>query len=123
MKKSLLVCTVLSMAAALASAGPQPRSGTIVSQTSVACGEKKSKKQDLDLMCQQYVVRTTTTDYTVRQEKPANQALIPLSIPVEFTLDKNKMKFKANGKSYEYLVVGQAMAPTGTSQTSSASNP
>jgi hypothetical protein len=123
MKKSLLVCTVLSMAAALASAGPQPRSGTIVSQTSVACGEKKSKKQDLDLMCQQYVVRTTTTDYTVRQEKPANQALIPLSIPVEFTLDKNKMKFKANGKSYEYQVVGQAMAPTGTSQTSPASNP
>lgn len=123
MKKPLLVCAVLSVSAALASAGPQPRSGTIVSQTSVACGEKKSKKQDLDLMCQQYVVRTATTDYTVRQEKPVNQALIPLNIPVEFTLDKNKMKFKVNGKSYEYLVVGQAMPPAGASQTSSASNP
>ena len=29
---------------------------------------------------------------------------------VEFTLDKSKMKFKANGKSYEYMVVGQAAA-------------
>jgi len=123
MKKSVLVCTIISVSAALVSAGPQPRSGTIVSQTSVACGEKKSKKQDLDLMCQQYVVRTATTDYTVRQEKPAIQALIPLNIPVEFTLDKNTMKFKANGKSYEYLVVGQAMAPADATQTSYASKP
>lgn len=121
MKKSVFICAALSVAAALASAGPQ--SGIILSQTSVACGAKKSKKQDLDIMCQQYVVRTRTTDYTVRQEKPSNQALIPLNSPVEFTLDKSKMKFKANGKSYEYLVVGQAIAPEATAQSPSAPKP
>jgi len=31
---------------------------------------------------------------------PADKALIPFNTPVEFTLEKDKMKFKANGKSY-----------------------
>jgi hypothetical protein len=29
---------------------------------------------------------------------------------IEFTLDKDKMKFKANGKKYEYLVVSETAA-------------
>lgn len=112
MKKSLTLVAVLSLVPALTSGGPKPQAGTILSQTSVACGAKKSKKQDIDLMCQQYVVRSGGTDYTVRQEKPSDQTLIPLNTAIEFTLDKSKMKFKANGKSYEYLVVGQAAAST-----------
>ena len=40
--------------------------------------------------------------------KPADKALIPVNTPVEFTLDKDKMKFKANGKSYEYIIVSEA---------------
>lgn len=110
MKKSLFLGTAICLATSIAFAGPQPKSGAILSQTSVACGSQKSKKKDIDLMCQQYVVRSGATDYTVRQQKPSDQALIPLNTAVEFTLDKSKMKFKANGKSYEYLVVGQAAA-------------
>ena len=83
--------------------------GTIVSQTSVACGAKKSKNH-IDLLCQQYVVRSGTTDYTIRQPKPSDQTLIPLNTSIQFTLDKNKMKFKANGKSVEFIVVSQAAA-------------
>ena len=123
MKKSVVVCIVFSLSATLASAGPQKQSGVILSHTSVACGSQKSKKKDIDLMCQQYVVRTTTTDYTIRQQKPSDQAPIPLSITIEFTLDKNKMKFKADGKSYEYLILGQALAPAATAQPASAPKP
>jgi len=54
------------------------------------------------------VVRTTDTDYHIRQVKPTGKALIPVNTPIEFTLDKDKMKFKANGKSYEYLIVSEA---------------
>jgi hypothetical protein len=36
--------------------------------------------------------------------------LIPINTPIEFTLDKDKIKFRANGKSYEYLVVSEAAA-------------
>jgi hypothetical protein len=109
-KKSLGLFAALWLGVSISPAGPQPQAGTIISQNSVACGAKKSKKEDIDILCQQYVVRSGSTDYTVRQPKPSNQALIPINTPVEFSLDKNKMKFKANGKSFEFLVVAQAAA-------------
>ena len=108
MKKSLTLFAALLVSATVVSADPKPQPGTILSQTSVACGAKKSKKQDIDLMCQQYVVRSGTTDYTIRQPKPSDQNLIPLNTAIQFALDKNKMKFKVNGKSLEFIVVGQA---------------
>jgi bisphosphoglycerate-dependent phosphoglycerate mutase len=78
----------------------------------VACGSQiKNKKETAQVLCQEYVIRTETTEYHVRQEKPADKALIPVNTSVEFTLDKDKMKFKANGKKYEYLIVSESAAP------------
>jgi hypothetical protein len=110
MKKSLTVFAILYLAAAVAPAAPKPQPGTILAHTSVACGTKKSKKQDIDLLCQQYVVRSGSTDYTVRQPKPTEQDLIPINTAIEFRLDKNKMKFKVNGTSFEFIVISQAAA-------------
>lgn len=115
MNKSPTFIAALLLSTAVVFAGSEPQHGTIVSQTSVACGAKKSKSQDIDLLCQQYVVRSGTTDYTIRQPKPSDQSLIPLNTSIQFTLDKNKMKFKANGKSFEFIVVSQAAASS-TSQ-------
>jgi hypothetical protein len=121
MKKSLTLFAFLFLSAAVTSAGPQPQPGTIRSQTSVACGAKKSKKNDIDVLCQQYVLRSGTTDYTIRQPKPSDQTLIPINTAIQFTLDKNKVKFKVNGKSYEFIVVGQAAAsPSSATPASSA---
>jgi hypothetical protein len=108
MKKLVTFFAALLLSTAVVSAGPKPQPGTILSQTSVPCGTKKSKKQDIDLLCQQYVVRSATTDFTIRQPKPSDQTLIPLNTAVQFTLDKNKIKFKVDGKSHEFLVVSQA---------------
>jgi len=108
--RSLALFAALLLSASLGSAGPKPQPGTILSQNSVPCGAKKSKKQDIDLLCQQYVIRSGSTDYTIRQPKPADETLIPLNTAIQFTLDKNKMKFKVNGKSFEFLVVSQAAA-------------
>lgn len=113
MKKSLLTLAMISITTTFGFAGPPPQTGKVLSQTSVACGQKKSKKQSLDLMCQQYVIRSGAVDYTVQQAKPEDQTLISLNTPVEFKLDKSKMKLKANGKSYEFMVVSQAAAPAG----------
>ena len=88
-------------------AGEVPTSGTIVSEKSVDCGSKNNgKKSSTAIVCQQYLVRTSTTEYEVRQPKPSEQAIIPANSPIEFTLDKDKMKFKLNGKKYEFLIVG-----------------
>jgi len=107
MKKSLLVVAVLVVGATFSSAAEQPMAGTIVSEASVDCGTKKQgKKESTDLLCQQYTVRTATTEYKIRQQKPSDKTILPANTPIEFTLDKDKMKFKVNGKKYEYLIVG-----------------
>jgi len=106
MKKTILAVTVLVAGAAFSSANQPPMAGTIVSEASVDCGTKKQgKKESTDLLCQEYTVRTPTTEYKIRQEKPADKTILPANTPIEFTIDKSKMKFKANGKKYEYLIV------------------
>lgn len=120
MNKFLAVLAALILAAAAASAGPKPQSGTILSQTSVACGTKKSKKQDIDLLCHQYIVRSGITDYTIRQPKPDEQHIIPLNTPIQFTLDKNMIKFKANGTSFKFMVVSQAAASSADAKPASS---
>jgi hypothetical protein len=123
MKTFLTLSAALFLSVAVASSGPKPQSGNILSNTSVACGTKKSKKQEIDLLCQQYVIRSGTTDYTVRQPKPSDQTLIPLNTTVQFTLNKNKMKFKANGESFEFVVISQAASSSAaTTPAPSASN-
>jgi hypothetical protein len=89
-------------------AGNPPSTGTIVSESSVDCGTKGNKKKQTDLVCQEYVVRTTTTDYHVRQQKQKDEGLLPINASVEYTLDKDKMKLTVNGKKYEFLVVSEA---------------
>ena len=112
MKKPFLLAAVLLFGGILLHAANKPQTGTIISEKSVACGStlekgKKNKQTTVEVLCQEYVVRTAGTDYHIRQLKPADKALIPVSTPIEFTLDKDKMKFKANGKSYEYLIVSE----------------
>jgi len=121
MKEFLTVFIALLLGGAVAPAGPKPQPGTIISQTSVACGAKKSKKQDIDLLCQQYLLRSQSSDYTIRQPKPTEQELIPVNTAIQFTLDKNKMKFKANGTSFQFVVISQAAAPSGPATAGSSS--
>lgn len=120
MKKSLTVFAAILLVASVPAASPKPQPGTILSQTSVACGAKKSKKEEINLLCQQYVVRSGSTDYTIRQSKPSEQNLIPLNTAIQFTLDKNKMKFKVNGTSFEFIVVSQAAASSAAATPASS---
>jgi hypothetical protein len=117
MKRPFLLAAVLLFGATLVQAGNKPQFGTIISENSVPCGStvekgKKNKQMTVEVLCQEYVVRTAGTDYHIRQLKPSDKALIPVNTPIEFTLDKDRMKFKANGKSYEYLIVSEAADAT-----------
>jgi hypothetical protein len=110
--RKTLVLVAVAVLVGIPAAAKEPQAGTIVSESSVACGSQvKNKKQTSELLCQEYIVRAEGTEYHVRQEKPADKALIPVNTSVEFTLEKDKMKFKANGKKYEYLVVSETAAP------------
>lgn len=106
----LLVAMVLL--SSLASWAATQQSGTIVSEKSVDCGTKtKGKKSSTPVLCQQYAVHTDTTEYQIRQQKASSEAIIPANTPIEFTINKDKMKFTANGKKYEFLIVGTSTLP------------
>jgi hypothetical protein len=112
MKIRTLTLTVGILGGFTILAANAPQSGTIISEKSVECGMKnKGKKSSTEVMCQQYVVYTATTEYDIRQPKPSDQAIIPANSAIEFTIDKDKMKFKLNGKSYEFLIVGTSALP------------
>jgi len=122
MKKTFLLLTLaaLSMTAAAADKTMQ---GTLVSENLVACGSEAKGKKSTELMCQEYVIRTDTTEYHVRQEKESHKALLPVNAPVELTLKKDKMKFKVEGKEYEMLVVSESAVPAGAPAAAPAAAP
>lgn len=107
MKKGLFLLAAGVFFAPLVPAANTTQTGTVISENSVNCGSKGSKKK-LDLLCQDYVVRTASVEYHVRQQKPSDKALVPVNTTIAFTIDKDKIKFKIDGKSYEYVIVSEA---------------
>jgi hypothetical protein len=107
MRKTFLLLVMVALS--VAAAAKDKEMGTLMSENSVPCGsEAKSKKQTVSVMCQEYVIRTDTVEYHVRQEKEAHKAMLPVNAPVELQLNKDRMKFKVEGKSYEMLVVSKS---------------
>ena len=103
----LLLCALLLSASGLYAATPV--SGTIISMSSVDCGTKKqNKKESTALLCQQYIVHTATSEYKIQQAKSGDQQILHANTPIQFTIDKNKMKFKVDGKKYEFVIVSSA---------------
>lgn len=108
--KFVLIAFCLSTSIAFAE---QPQNAVVVSESSVDCGTKGERhKQTAELLCQEYVIHTETTEYHVRQPKQSNQALIPLNTNIQFTMNKDQMKFKANGKKYTFLVTSESALST-----------
>ena len=115
MKLKALALVAAILCASFSLAKNPPASGTIISQESVECGTKNhGKKSSTPILCHQYVVHTATAEYKIRQPKPSDSDLFPPNTPIQFTIDKSKMKFKVNDKSYEYLIVGTSALGTAT---------
>jgi len=113
--KAFLLASAL-LTACLSFAKNPPTPGTIISQKSVDCGTKHNgKKSSTPILCYQYTVHTDTVEYQIRQPKPQDTDIIPPNTPIQFTIDKSKMKFKYKDKGYEYLIVGtSALLPATT---------
>ena len=111
------VGTVLSLFAVLAWAGSAAGAkehgyerGMIVSMTSVPCGSQvKRHKKTQELLCQEYVLRSDTMEYHIRQGEPKRTDLLPVGLQAEFRLDKDRMRVRVpgSGKEREYQVVSE----------------
>ena len=108
MKKTLWLLAMVAALSVVGAASDKEMHGTLISEASVSCGSETKGKKQTEVMCQEYVIRTDTTEYHVRQEKESHKALLPVNAPVELTLKKDKMKFKVEGKEYEMLVVSES---------------
>jgi len=110
MKKLCILLTALTLVAVCAWAKEKTNTGTVISETSVPCGSQKAKHHSTkDLLCQEYVIRTNSTEYHVRQAQQYHAELVPVNTQIEFKLDKDKMKFKVDGKQHELIVVSEAV--------------
>lgn len=83
MIRPILAVTALFLVVSLnVPAKNPPLSGTIISQQSVECGTKKGAKKSTSLLCHQYIVRTSTTEYQIRQPKPSEEAILLSNTPI-----------------------------------------
>ena len=93
--------------------------GMIVSMSSVPCGSQvKRHKKTQELLCQEYVLRSDTMEYHIRQGEPKRADLLPVGQETEFRIDKDRMRVRvpSSGKEHEYQVVSQtARADTNAS--------
>src|SRR6266699_2150813 len=109
---------VLSLFAVLAWAGSAAgakehgyQRGMIVSMSSVPCGsEVKRHKKTQELLCQEYVLRSDTMEYHIRQGEPKRTDLLPVGQETEFRVDKDRIRVRVPGsdKEHEYQVVSEA---------------
>jgi hypothetical protein len=107
MRKQLLALAILILGSFLNLAAQSAQQATIISHTTVQCGTKnKGKKESTTILCHQYTVHSSTTEFQIRQMKPGQMDILEPNTPIDFTIDKDRMKFKAKGKKYEFLVVG-----------------
>ena len=92
MYKQVLPVTLLILGFPLLSAADkQPVAAKIVSESSVDCGTKKQgKKESTNLLCQEYTVRTATTEYKIRQQKPSSKGFCQPTLRLNLHWTKTK---------------------------------
>ncbi|MGH9327231.1 MAG: FAD-binding oxidoreductase [Terriglobia bacterium] len=95
--------------------------GNVASMHSVPCGRQaKSHKRVERMLCEQYVIRTDTMAYRIRQEMPKKVNILPVGQEVYFRVKKNRMVIRGytvNGKkikNQEYVVVSERQRVPGT---------
>jgi hypothetical protein len=112
MRTALSLFVTAALAASVAGAKEHGyQRGTIVSMNAVPCGSQvKRHKKTQELLCQEYVLRSDTMEYHIRQGEPKRTDLLPVGLETEFRLDKDRMRVRvpSSGKEHEYQVVSEA---------------
>ena len=102
-----LALIMLSMAAVASLAKDKTyQPCTIISMNVVPCGSHRGVGwlRSNDLLCQEYVIRTTDMEYHIRQPKEKHAAVLPIGAHAEFLVDKDEIKLRIDGKKREFLI-------------------
>jgi len=79
---------------------------TIVTMNSVPCGTKGGHhKETHELLCHEYVLRSGSTEYHIRQKEKKSTDLLAIGQQATFTIHKDRMRLHAtntSGKSKDF---------------------
>jgi hypothetical protein len=125
MKRVAFLFLIVSLAPGLAELNAATYfEGRVASMRAIPCGEAKIHHGSAEVLCEQYVVRTDTMNYRIRQVVPRRVNLLPVGQVIYFRIKKDRMLvrgFTLNGKKIkdqEYTVVSEH--PRGGAATSGA---
>ena len=110
MKTTLALILALSALGIVAQAKDRPYERcTVTTMNAVPCGsQQKRHKKTREMLCQEYVLQTATTEYHVRQKEEKHTEPLPIGSAGEFRLEKDTMKLRVpadSGKEREYVIV------------------
>jgi hypothetical protein len=93
----LVGATLLS---SLAQAKDVSQKATIVTVNSIPCGTKRRHLvQAVEQSCREYILRSGSTEYHIRQKVEKKTELLALGQQVTFTIHKDRMRVHATDKS------------------------
>ena len=144
MRVGHLLAVTLLVTAAFAKEPKHYQSGKIVKMQSVKCGTDAKDAKSLtgemlgtdsqhmktrELLCQEYVLESSSVNYTIRPRDEKHPALLPIGNLAQFRLDKDKLLLRIedyDDKEREYGVVSMTpndspVAITGASSPASGS--
>ncbi len=82
---------------------------TLTAMNAVPCGsQQKRHKKTREMLCQEYVLQTDTTEYHIRQKEEKHTEILPVGAQAEFRIEKDTMKLRVpagTGKELEYVIV------------------
>jgi hypothetical protein len=141
--KCLLVVGLLAIAV-YAKEPKHYQSGKLVKMQSVKCGTDAKDAKSLagemlgtdsqhmktrELLCQEYMLATSSVTYTIRPKEEKHPALLPIGNLAQFRLDKDKLLLRVedyDDKERQYEVIAMTpndeTAPSTISATTSSSN-
>lgn len=110
MKTTLALILALSVLGIAAEAKERSyEQATVTAMNAVPCGsQQKRHKKTREMLCQEYVLETSSTEYHVRQKEEKHTEPLPIGAAAEFRLKKDTMKLRVpagSGKEREYVIV------------------
>ena len=135
MRIHYMLALALLASAAQAKEPKHYQSGKLIKMQSVKCGTDAKDAKSLagemlgtdsqhmkthELLCQEYVLESSTVNYTIRPRDEKHPALLPIGNLAQFRLDKDKLLLRIedyDDKEREYEVVSMTPndAPVATS--------
>lgn len=109
MKTTLALILALSVGAAVAEAREKSyQQATLTAMNNVPCGtQQKRHKKTREMLCQEYVLQTGTTEYHIRQKQEKHTDILQIGATADYRIEKDTMKLRVpagSGKEREFVI-------------------